>query len=209
MPKVLAACLGIPLSRAEQRAAPLAEAMQMAQINTPLRAAHYLAQIGHETGLLRYREEIWGPTAAQALYERDFAAPWPTSLADFLRNRLTVYRRNRVAYSLGNVRAGDGMRYMGRGDIQCTGRTNYRVLTQRLRKVLGSDVPDFELAPKLLAAPEWASISGADYWLKRDLNALADADNLLKITERINGGHNGLAHRQALKARILTALSHA
>lgn len=206
-PRLLADLLGIPSARAAARAPYLRQALEMAEINTTLRLAHYLAQIGHETGLLVYRREVWGPTPAQRLYERDPAAPWPVSLADYRRHRRTRYWRNRIAYELGNTRPGDGLRHLGRGDIQCTGRGNYRALTVRTRARLGEDAPDFEAAPRLLESAEWASVSGADYWINRRLNVHADADDMLTLTRRINGGTNGLAHRQALKARCLTVLT--
>lgn len=65
------------------------------EINTPLRQAHFLAQVGHESGELRYREEI----ASGAAYEG---------------------RKD-----LGNTRPGDGRRFKGRGLIQLTGHDNY------------------------------------------------------------------------------------
>ena len=78
-PRLLADLLGIPSARAAARAPYLRLALEMAEITTTLRLAHYLAQIGHETGLLVYRREVWGPTPAQRLYERDPAAPWRRS----------------------------------------------------------------------------------------------------------------------------------
>lgn len=208
-PALLAAALGMPMQRAAARAPYLRQALELADITTVLRLAHYLAQIGHETGLLLYRREIWCNTPAQQLYERDPASPWPRGADDFRLNRLRLYRRNRIAYALGNVRAGDGLRYLGRGDIQCTGRANHRALTRRTRAALGESAPDFEATPRLLESAEWASLSGADYWRTRDLNRWADADDILTLTKRINGGQNGLAHRQALKARALTVLTGA
>ena len=74
-------------------------AMGHYQIIGPKRVAAFIAQIGHESGQLKYVKEIWGPTAAQAKYEG--------------------------RQDLGNTVAGDGSKYRGRGLIQITGRANY------------------------------------------------------------------------------------
>lgn len=75
---------------------PFVTLMATVQIDTPLRMAHFLAQVGHESGDLLYSEEI----ASGAAYEG---------------------RRD-----LGNTEPGDGPRFKGRGLIQLTGRANYQ-----------------------------------------------------------------------------------
>ncbi len=74
-------------------------AMNRYAIVGSLRAAAFIAQIGHESGQFRWLREIWGPTAQQSGYE---------GRAD-----------------LGNTVKGDGSKYRGRGLIQITGRANY------------------------------------------------------------------------------------
>src|SRR5690606_14261261 len=106
--------------RAQLLLRPLIAAMAQYDINTPARAAPFLANIGHESmGLVHYTE-IWGPTPAQQGYEG--------------------------RSDLGNVRPGDGYRFRGRGLLQTTGRDNYRTLRDRLRD-RGIDCPDFEAEP--------------------------------------------------------------
>lgn len=81
-------------------------AMSRYAIVTPQRIAAFIAQVGHESGQLRYVREIWGPTAQQAGYE---------GRAD-----------------LGNTVKGDGPKYRGRGLIQITGRANYAACGEAL-----------------------------------------------------------------------------
>jgi predicted chitinase len=69
------------------------------EINTPLRAAAFLAQVGHESGRFYHTEEI----ASGLNYEG---------------------RKD-----LGNTQRGDGVRFKGRGLMQITGRSNYSQLS--------------------------------------------------------------------------------
>ena len=205
-PVGLARALHMPLPRAQLWAPHINAALRAAEINTPRRCASFLAQVGHESGSLRYVREIWGPTTAQLRYERQPDALWPQSRE---QARTAQGYTNRLAWTLGNSRPGDGRRYMGRGLIQVTGRTNYRAATQGLRAMLpdrADEVPDFEALPMLLEAPEWAALSAADYWRRRGLNEWADKGQFTELTRRINGGTNGLADRQAKYASAIAAL---
>jgi putative chitinase len=89
---------GCTAAEADRFVGPINQTLQRYHINTPLRVAHFLAQIGHEScGLDAVREYASG-----AAYE---------GRAD-----------------LGNVKPGDGVRFKGRGLIQITGRANYFAL---------------------------------------------------------------------------------
>lgn len=95
---------------------------------------------------------------------------------------------------LGNTQPGDGRRYKGRGPIQLTGRANYRAF--------GREVGiDFESHPEIVACPSIGLMAAVRYWNSRDLNALADLDNIEAITRKINGGTNGLDDRRARTAK--------
>ena len=91
---------------------------------------------------------------------------------------------------LGNTQAGDGKRFKGRGPIQLTGRANYRRYGQQLGI-------DFEDNPAIVAIPSVGLLVACKFWVVNGLNELADKDDVLTITKRINGGTNGLADRKA------------
>ena len=90
---------------------------------------------------------------------------------------------------LGNVNKGDGVRYKGRGPIQLTGRANYRRYGQQLGI-------DFENNPEIVALPSVGLLVACKFWSDNGLNELADKDDVLSITKRINGGTNGLQDRK-------------
>ena len=163
-------CPKAPAGRVDAIAAAATANFSKYGITTPLRIAHFFAQVAHESGGFRYVEEI----ASGAAYEG---------------------RKN-----LGNTETGDGKRFKGHGLIQTTGRFNHREVTKQLRK-RGHNCPDFEESPKKLTEFPWAFLSACEYWHSRKLNALADADNVLAITKKVNGGTNGLADRKAYLAK--------
>lgn len=182
----VAAATGARHDRAHAAVDALNEAMSLYAINTPARAGMFLANIGHETGGLKWLQEIWGPTAQQRRYERDFEAPWPASIAQSQDPR---FERNRLAYGLGNVRLGDGRFFAGGGYLQTTGRGNYAKVRDRLRARFPTlAVPDFEADPSELATPRWAAIAAADYVDMKCANVYADAGDFDGYCDLVNRG---------------------
>jgi predicted chitinase len=156
----------------------LNRAMQRHGVDTMLRTAAFVAQLAHESSEFRFMEEIWGPIPAQLRYEP------PSSLAA----------------RLGNTEPGDGQRFKGRGPIQITGRFNYRKYGELL------DI-DLVAAPERAAAPELAFETAGMFWRSNGLNELADAQDFVAMTRRINGGVNGLEDRQRYYARAKVVLA--
>jgi len=103
---------------------------------------------------------------------------------------------------LGNDATGDGFKYRGRGWIQLTGKANYKLASVELNQ-------DYVINPDLLLQYPGAALIAGWYWNKHSLNTLADNDDILNITKRINGGTNGIVDRQLWlgKAKAVISLS--
>lgn len=126
--------------------------------------ALFMGQVQHESGNFRYNKEL----ASGKAYEG---------------------RRD-----LGNVNAGDGVRYKGRGWIQLTGRANY----QKYGKMLGIDL---ENNPEMAEDPEIANKLAVAYWKDRVQPQLEKKGATVEVaTKAVNGGYNGLADRAAYTA---------
>lgn len=128
-------------------------------INTPLRKAHFLAQLAHESDHFNTTKEYGGASKRYA--------PW-----------------------------------FGRGLIQVTWEENYVEFYEWAAKA-GLNPPEFFTAEgrdKAALFP-WAFWGAIWYWTKHKLNALADRDDVLAITKKINGGTNGLDDRKRYLAK--------
>lgn len=150
----------------------LQQVMANRHIDTPLRQAHFLAQVGHESGEFRFRAEIANGEAYQGRVD------------------------------LGNLQPGDGRRFKGRGLIQLTGRANYG----EYGRAIGREA-------ELLATPELVETDpdlcvdvAGWFWAKKNLNNLADVDDLTSLTKRVNGGLNGIDDRRRLLLRAKALL---
>lgn len=182
-PNQLAIATGANLARATKFLPSIKAAMQAYGIDkTKLRQAMFLANVGHESGGLRFLVEIWGPTKTQLRYEG--------------------------REDLGNIHKGDGYLYRGRGFFQITGLFNYVRLRDRLRARFPElGVPDFEAEPEKLALPQWAALTAADYVDREGLNAVADSGDFDRYVKKINGGLNGIKERRNLYAAAIEAIS--
>lgn len=167
-----------------------------------VRLAHFFSQVLHESGSMRYDTENLN-YSAKALV-KVFGKYFETEKDANLYARKPEKIANRVyAHRMGNgsESSGDGWKYRGRGLIQLTGKNNYRAFTKWVKDDRIMKEPD-------IVSTDYAVHSAIFYWDKHNLNKVADQDDVKKLTKRINGGYNGLAHRRELynKANGLLAM---
>lgn len=144
--------------------------LQKSDINTPLRLAHFWAQMAHE-GVLY-------PKARDGRI---------TSLTESERQGASYEGRT----NLGNTQRGDGVRYRARGLIGVTGRRNYNSYS----RIVGVDL---EANPNFAADPDIAMQIAIAYWSDVRANGPADADDIDTVTRRLTNAQVGIENRRRL-----------
>ena len=145
-------------------------------ISTKLRIAHFLAQACVETANFSAMTEI--PRHGGLEYDAG----------------------TKVGKNLGNTQKGDGPKYIGRGLLDLTGRTNYVEFGKAFKK-------DYITHPENVANNPYVAVKSACYyWSMRHVNTAADQDDINKVTHLINGGYNGLADRKEVLRKAKHAL---
>jgi len=161
------------------------------EINTPLRLAHFLAQCAHESGGFRLMKENLNYSAdgLNKIFPKYFKNAGRDANA-YARNPEKIAN---VVYSsrMGNgpPESGDGWKFCGRGLIQLTGRNNYESLAETLEMPLDEAVEYLETAGGALESAAW-------FWANNGLNEIADTDDIVRATKKVNGGTIGLEDRK-------------
>ncbi|MEK6425317.1 MAG: hypothetical protein V4801_37550 [Burkholderia gladioli] len=192
------------------------------KLDTPLRRAHFFAQVMQEAGGALCLEEgfVWKASSLIKTFSYFKANPDEAVLHGYDKNRPIKANGDRMtqddfeaiangAYGgradLGNgdYESGDGWTYRGRGAKQLTGRKNYQDFSKwhdLHRKEWPDDVVDFEKNPDALAEPKYAARSAAYFWLDRKLPDIADQGaseaQVDSITEVVN------FHTDSYKSRV-------
>lgn len=165
--------------------------------------AHFAGQTAHETGGYQVFSENLNYSASglRAIFGRYF----PGDLAEsYARQPIKIASRvygNRMGN--GDETSQDGWKFRGRGALQTTGKTNYKLLSDFLQKPEIMDNPD-------LVADVYAFDSAIFFFNINKLWAIADKGvndaTILAITKKINGGTNGLEERASLTKRYYSWL---
>jgi putative chitinase len=135
-------------------------------VNSKLQACHLLGQAAHESAGFVFLEEIGDDDYFNSNYDfRD---------------------------DLGNIYAGDGALFCGRGIIQLTGRNWYKRFSEEMK--------DPEILSKPSKVGEYPlALGSALFWWKR--NEMVEADrgvsesDIVAVTKIVNGGTHGLVDR--------------
>lgn len=169
------------------------------RIDTPLRVAHFMAQISHESSGGYIAEESTNYTTPQRI-----VAVWPRRFT--VETAQAYVRRPRdLANKVYNGRMGnrtgtdDGYAYRGRGLLQLTGRDAYRIAGERLGLDL---VREPRLAIDTCHALE---IAAFEFTYLKCIEP-ADRDDVVGVTRRVNGGTTNLADRKRWLAKWKQAL---
>lgn len=184
---------------AEKWCIPLRYTCSNFDINTPERIAGFLAQVGHESGGLRFTVENLN-YRADAL-TRVWPSRFPPGVAESyaMQPERIANRAYADRMGNGNEASGDGWKYRGRGLIQLTGKDSYAAFSLEANN-------EALVKPDLVAEVELAALSAGWFWSNNGLNALADNKDIVGMTIRVNGGTNGLDDRQMRYSRLISCL---
>jgi len=209
---------GVKQAVAEQWLQPVQAALYEFEILSTKQVAAWLAQCAHESGGFTMLEENLNYRAAT------MAVCWPKRFAEvgpdgkpkrdakgaLIPNKFALALERKpeaianVVYAsrMGNgpPESGEGWKYRGRGLKQLTGKDNVR----RFSVAAGVDCV---AEPDLLLQPAYAAKSAAWFWSINKCGPLADADDFVGLTKKINGGTIGLADRQKRYKAVLEAMS--
>lgn len=176
---------------------PLTVAMAEFGVDTALRQAAFIAQIGTESaGFSQLSESFNYSVAGLAIFGNRLSDVQRATLGRQPGEKtVPIERQQQIANIVyggryGNTHEGDGWLYRGRGLKQVTFYDNYFECAAALDVDVVGD-------PDLLLQEVNAARSAGWFWQANRCNGFADISDMIGLTRRINGGLNGLPDRQA------------
>lgn len=167
-------------------------------------AAHFCGQTSHETGGFQiFTENLnYSASGLRGIFGKYF----PNNLSEeYARQPIKIASRvyaNRMGN--GDEASQDGWKFRGRGAIQLTGKSNYKLFSDYIKK------PEIMTNPDSVSV-EFAFESALFFFNNNKLWSIANKgvndDTILALTKKINGGTNGLEERASLTKRYYTWLT--
>ena len=159
-------------------------------INTPLRRAHFFAQIYHESNFDYDKSENLNYSAKRLkeVFPKYFTAEQANRYAGRPYNIGSRVYGSRMGN--GDEASGEGYKYRGRGLMQITGKNNYAALSK------ATDI-DYVKNPDLLLKEADSMISACWYWKTNKLNQYADKDDIDGVSDLINIGKKTVKYGDA------------
>lgn len=165
-------------------------------ITTTNRIAGFMAQCAHESGDFKNLEENLNYSVETLLkvFPRYFGKDKanPTEYArnpEKLSNYVYMDANRSKQGALGNTVAGDGWRFRGGGIKQLTGRSNYAAFAKGVNM-------STEEAADYVRTMKGAFESACWFWKTNGIAKFADADDIVGMSKKINGGTIGLEDRK-------------
>lgn len=159
----------LPIERYAALLPAVKDALRQSECTNPRRVAEWFAQIGHESGGLKWMRELADGWAYEGRSD------------------------------LGNTEPGDGPRYRGAGPIQVTGRSNFLQVSQWAHGRNLVPTPTYFVDnPEELASDTFGMLGAAWYWTVArgdQINAAADREDHETVCRLINGGLHGYEDR--------------
>lgn len=149
-------------------------------VNTPLRKAHFLAQLDAETGMVPRSENLnYSEKRLLEVFPKYFNSVTAKQYANKPEKIANKVYANRMGNS--TEQSGDGWKYRGRGFIQLTGKNNYQALSKEMQV-------DYLKNPDMLLREADSILSALWYWKTNNLNKYADLDDIDKVSDMVNIG---------------------
>lgn len=184
------------------------------EINTPLRVAHFFAQVKEEVGEhIHFKNESFNYSAKRlkskhALIDIDgkrksggpFSYFWHHHKEANLYGKTPTHPANQPAIANrayanrngnGDIASGDGWNYRGKGFIQLTGKTNYTTANIAIQEYAPESNINIITNPESILTIKGAMVSSMGYWVSHNLNKIADSagwttKNVNNITNVVN-----------------------
>ena len=194
---------GISAGLAARWFQPISDAMNEFGITTANDQAMFIAQLGHESaGFTSLVENFnYSVDGLKKTFGKRLTA-YQCEMLGRVNGKQTAHQPQiaNLVYGdrMGNNTHGDGWKYRGRGLLQITGRENYTKCGAALKLDLVS-------TPELLVQERHAARSAAWYFMLR--GCLLYSGDIVRVTQIINGGQNGLADREVRYSQAQAALA--